>query len=224
MFKNLKITLTIVKSVIPEKPQHFDDILAAAAVKKYLEDEQNVKIEGKEYSDIINFLPLDKHNENDEDWVWKSSVIRWKNKGLYMKGVTQAHDIYKFAEMRNSGVLKYNRAGLDTASGSLKSTISLLPSAAYSVGVAYCVGDKNKVEDLLSHLKHIGRLHKRGGGEIINYEVKEEENNDNWKDRFLPLSMTTLINDNHFLANNIGINPPYWLNKKTMGWAIPSNI
>jgi len=218
MQKHLKISIVTTKMIIPALPMHFDDILAAAAVKEHLS--QNNEAIG-DYDKIINFLPLAKQEEG-KDWIWKASVIRWNNHGNFMKSLTQSLDQYKIALLKDQGVIKFGGSSLNTASGPLKSSISLLPSAAYSNGVAFCIGEKEKVERLLAQLEYIGKKHQRGCGKVISFQVDIVEASDAWTDRTLPLSMESLKQNRHSLASQVGVRPPYWLNKVPMGWAVQS--
>jgi CRISPR type IV-associated protein Csf3 len=218
MMEHLKITLKVVKMVIPSLHIHLDDILAAAAVKQYV-DQGNGEIE--DYDDIINFLPLEKLVVG-EDSIWKASVFRWVSFGKYMKSVTQSLDQYSIAELKDNGVLKTGMSSLNTMSGPLKSSIDLIPSVAYSIGIAHCVGNKVKIEKLLAVLDNIGKKHQRGSGNILYFSVEVLDENNDWTDRSLPLSMKEFKQEDHALASNVGISPPYWLKKniRQAGWRI----
>lgn len=207
--KHLKISITVSKMLIPSMPIHFDSLIAAAAVKEFTDNGDGTI---NDYDEIINFLPLEKYEAGGE-WVWMSSVIRWNTFGKFMKSMTQSMDQYKVTQLRNDGVIKFGPKSLNTASGSLKSSISLLPSAAYSTGVAFCVGDKARVEELLSFVTHIGKKHQRGSGVVLEYKVVEVEENDFWLDRNIPLTMKNVASVDHKPCSNVGVRPPYWLNK-----------
>lgn len=214
---HLKISIVVARAVIPAMPMHFDDILAAAAVKVALKSGTEIE----DYDSVIGYLPLEKHI-NGDDWVWKASVIRWKSYGRYMRSLTQSHDPVLVANLRDSGVLKAGGSSLNQGSGPMKSSISLIASAAYSTGVAYCDGDLESIKALLNELDYIGKKHQRGAGEVISFSVEEVEPNENWKDRFLPLSMKNEKLESHSLASDIGTKPPYWLNKRAIAWAVPT--
>jgi len=205
----LKILIKASGVVLPSLPMHLDDILAAAAVNQFL---SNGTIEIENYSDITDYLPIEKQTTG-RDWVYKSSVVRWEFKSYFMKSITRKVDPYSVAQLRNGGLLKYNAKDVNSASGPLKSSIDLIPCASYAEGVAYLIGDKDKLRQLLSHIDYVGRKHNRGCGKVIEIEVTDcEDANQYWKDRFLPLSMQEL-SDQHSLTSNIGIKPPYWKNK-----------
>lgn len=207
--KHLKISIAVSKMLIPSMPIHFDSLIAAAAVKEYTENGGGTV---EDYDQIIGHLPLEKYEEGGE-WVWMSSVIRWSSFGKYMKSMTQSMDQYKLTRLRNEGVVKYGAKSLNTASGSLKSSISLLPSAAYSTGEVFCVGDKARIEELLSYVSHIGKKHQRGCGVVLSYTVSEVEENNLWLDRNIPLALKSVALADHKLCSNIGVRPPYWINK-----------
>lgn len=214
---HLKISIVVARAVIPAMPMHFDDILAAAAVKVALKSGTEIE----DYDSVIGYLPLEKHVDGS-DWVWKASVIRWKSYGRYMRSLTQSHDSNLVADLRESGVLKVGVSSLNQASGPMKSSISLMASAAYSTGIAYCEGDLESVEELLNEIDYIGKKHQRGAGEVISFSVEEVDQNEKWKDRFLPLGMMTEKLESHSLASDIGTRPPYWLNKSELAWAVPT--
>lgn len=53
--------------------------------------------------------------------------------------------------------------------------------------IAYCVGDKDKIESLLRHIRTVGPLAKLGMGQVTGFTVtKDTAANERWQERVLP--------------------------------------
>lgn len=217
MNQSLKITVECTRMVIPSIPMHFDDVLAAAAVKQFIDSQGDHSV--IDYDEIIDSLPLDRVAINDQ-WCYKASVFRWQMKAKFMMPISQRIDALKIGMLRNDGVLKYGAKDVNLASGPLKSSIDLIPMTGYAVGTAYCNGDKAEIEKLLTLISMIGKKHQRGCGKVLAWMVEECEMNEHWRDRFLPIEFEGYKTNKHAIANNIGIRPPYWNSKVNIGWAV----
>ncbi|WP_419642438.1 hypothetical protein [Thiolapillus sp.] len=137
--------------------------------------------------------------------VWAASALVFDPMFREQRCLSRKTDVAKIAEHRRNGYLPIQGDKLDTASGPWKG-YSLFESL---VGVnqirAWCIGDKFRVETLLSRITHIGKRRCRGYGEIEHIEVTPDPAAQDmvfWRVLGWPRD--------GYAKTQCGIRPPYW--------------
>lgn len=217
-FQPLKIEFEVVNLALPTMPIHLDDVLAAAAVIRFKEN--NASASDIDYDAIIDNLPIEKHTVENE-WVYKASALAYKSiHGKFMRPYSQRINQTAFAVCKDDGTLKTGISTVNYGSGPLKASIGLTPTAAKVLCVGYCIAQKESIEVLLGYLTNIGKRHNRGQGEILSVTVTEDTDNQLWHRRHLPVVMSDIKTDDHALVSQIGTRPPYWKNTQDVAYGI----
>lgn len=213
----IEVKFKLSAMALPSMAMHLDDLIAAGAIKKFISQSNNELI--NDYDAIIHHLPVEKYiGVDDNDWVYKASRLKFTQVlSPFMRSISQRINKREFALHREEGVLNARQNTLNEVSGAFKASIDLIPSAAYVEATGYCIGDIDKVKELLSYIKNVGKKHNRGQGKIIDFDVLPFDKSENdlfWTDRYLPITMKNIATNDHVLATNVATKPPYWKNKK----------
>lgn len=182
----LRIEMDLVGPVErPARPIHFDSLVANLMVGRDMPGETDVAtIRGH-----IERLPLERAIVGD-DWVWKASSVAfdWTSQPM-QEFATRAIRPQAVAEVVKTGLI--NNFGIDTkidvARGMLKSATYAHEFQWARMAVAYCVGDRDEIGDLLRDLHSIGARRRLGHGRIRAVRVVEDAAASTlWMRRYLP--------------------------------------
>lgn len=211
----IEVRFKLSAMALPSMPMHLDDIIAAGAIKCFMASSKSESV--IDYDEIIHNLPVEKYTDSSNNWVYKASTLKFtKVCAPFMRSVSQRIDKRLFALRREEGTLNIRQNTLNEASGPLKASIDLIPSAAYVEAVGYCVADIEKIQVMLSYIKNLGKKHNRGQGQVLELEIQPYDSGGNdffWVNRNLPPSMKDITSNEHALASNIATQPPYWKNE-----------
>lgn len=219
-------------------PLHLDALLAYAVTQETLQNYPNSDLLKQSIRAIGENLPLEKASQGDL-WCWKASaLVADEVLGHEMRMWTRKTDSEQIALMTQDKSLKRAREPafplkpftlkVDTSRGVLKNHFQFIPVRHVKKFTAYCIGDKDRIYDLLqSYITHIGARGRTGFGRIALEEqgtiqsihvVEAQDALDMWQYRVLPWEKDgyTPIHAAH--------KAPYWaIENKTVSY-IPHNI
>lgn len=200
-------------------PIHLDALLAYANVERNkfdLEDEPTQNM----MNELLTDLPVEKY-EQDGDWVFKASALMPQGDLEHSsRYITQRMDQVALAlnaaagrvqvgKMKSDQPLKRHSIKIDTARGVFRNQLQYYPVTKVDKLIAYCVGDKDAIEELLvehGYITHIGAKRRMGHGFISSIDIYEDEAaNDLWKLRVKPWQ---LLESDH--AVRAVTKNPYW--------------
>lgn len=152
-------------------PLHLDSLLAFA----------QTEVNNGDWRNLV--LPLEKADD-----VYKGSALLFERDGASL--------FTRYKRMEKSifidGIGKYTYTPgktryVETAGGQYKGSVINTPVFYSHKAVAYCIGNKGKIIDLLKHIRTLGPLAKLGLGRIININVVEDKSAlTRWEERVLP--------------------------------------
>lgn len=203
----LKITFSVSGGWVPPPyPLHLDAVLAYAVTQRDLLDiEENPTVEALRL--LGEQLPLAKF-ELEGEWVWQASAIVPESFVMNdSRFFTQRRDKADYAEAVRDGSVQHGRHRhyapmtpyqyqIDTQRGVHRNLLGFYPvqrpmdgSACLKL-VAWCVGDKDLIEDILQSDRcptHLGARRRSGHGRIESVTVEELiEAKEGWKLRVRP--------------------------------------
>lgn len=230
---------------VPSMPLHLDSLVAYARYQRALEAHETGEIR-----EIIKDLPLSAE-KRDDAWVWQASALafegvsnagmrHWTRKtvipdnyalaleeGAIERGrkptgnLTDARRKNHDALCDKNGDPKYLAQKIDTVRGDMKSELQAYPVCVSNKAVAYCIGNADELEMLLSPdmglLTHIGKRTRLGHGKIVGFAIVEDQQaHEMWKHRILPWQETG------YLGIEANVIPPYWdVAGRCKAWAHP---
>lgn len=199
--------------VLPAMPIHLDALLAYAVTEDALAAGAR---EGmvRDLAEPALGSVLEKFSR-DGEWVWKSSALLPENVGQsYLRMWTRKTDPYDLAERMGAGQistrtkfpLKPFALKVDTVRGLLKNHFNFYPVREVGKLVAWCVGDRESIHDLLdAHIRHIGNRRRMGHGRVLAVRVIEDATAETrWMMRILPWC------HDGYLPIHAAYRPPYW--------------
>ena len=207
-----------------EHPIHLDALLTYAASQELIE--QGADNPWEECHEFLNET-LDK--TEGENWVWKASkllmtplatpqftpMIRKCDPDAYYDEMYSEDNpdgiwvsrFLKGGVMSPANPLKFK---INTSSGQRKSYYWLAAHQWVDKVEAYCVGDKEQIEDLLrKHIKFIGKMGRNGFGRIKEITVTPSENTEAWRMRVLPLEEDGMDGVEYAEVQEC-VRPEYW--------------
>lgn len=119
-----------------------------------------------ELSSFINPLLLDNY---DQVWGWKASAVfaDWLQQDGHI--ITRQPNFLQLSRYTKS-------PSINLGAGQLKAVSLKLPTMLASILEWYCVGDPEKILYLLeTHVPAIGKLHNKGLGRVLKWEIEEAE-------------------------------------------------
>lgn len=220
-------------------PLHLDALLAYAVTQEALSDAQSSGEYPKEGIRALGeHLPLQKESQG-ELWCWQASALIPEEVLAHeMRLWTRKTEAEMIATMTQEGSLKRLREPqfplkmfslkIETGRGFMKNHFQFIPVRHVRKFVAYCVGDQDRIFDLLqTHITHIGARGKTGFGRIAQDEsgtiqsITVERDNaaiDLWKQRVMPWPQAG------YLPIEAAHTPPYWAHENKRIGYIPANI
>lgn len=201
--KPLKITFNLASRMVdPDKPIHLDGLLAWARVQQAIRaDEPNPYNFG-------NNLPLAKETQ-DSLSVWKASALLFERKHVESFAFTKRNDPHDIAIKKrenNKGILEFGKKNkVDLQRGAYKQFQDFIPTIWPNKIVAYCVGDKTEIKNLLNEISFLGKYSRMGLGKIKSIQIEEDDTaHELWQQRFMPWPL-----DEYFPLTGKAT-PPYW--------------
>lgn len=183
--------------VEPERPIAFDGVLAWSAV-------EIARLEGAENPlEAQERLPLERDNERG---VWKASwVFRRYESPLQRRQQVKRADVPAMLDGRNRGHWAGALDKVSIGTGMYKGAVLDRTYRQVSEVVAWCIGDRDRIEELLGMIQGLGPLRRQGFGRISEWTVEAApEARDRWMQRSLP------DNPGGFLRSSGALSPPYW--------------
>lgn len=204
----LKITWTFTHPLVLSGgfPLHFDALLAWARV-------QEAEELGEEYPwEAQEDLPLE-----ETHGVWKASKVSFDPLSQpEIFSMTRKFDLNALSlDMGRVYETRRAKNKFNAASGEFKAYDMRVSCQWMKKAEAWCVGDKDRIEELLRRVTHIGRLTRNGFGRVktVSIESCPVEETENWRLRALPLGSGQEKPGEVYCPSQQTCRPPYW--KKT---------
>lgn len=212
--------------VVGSNPLHLDALLTYAVAQDHL-----IRSEKRQpHETMLDFidLPLDRATR-DDSWCWKASALIAQNPGEHaMRFWTRKSDPYDYAERMNSAQIEtrtkfplakhsYSQQ-FDVLRGKFKQMYKYYPVRDITTVQAWCIGDKEAIEDLLSpetgFITYLGAKSRMGHGRIKSFDVVEDDSAaDKWMQRILPWEHPG------YVQIEAAVRAPYWdVNNKQSAW------
>lgn len=192
---------------------HLDSLLAWARVREA----------GGDWT-LRHDLPIEREVHEDQ-WVFKASVVSFEGpSSLRMTHMVRRTDPTQIALDAAEGRVIYKRAKIEMGSGELKGYAWHVPTQMWTSAKAWCVGDRERVIELLGHVRSLGKLARNCWGEVSSFAVHPAEDNerDRWTIRAYPAgfksskAVLTAQKAGWDFAEAIGrAHPPYWHHEKS---------
>ncbi len=200
----LKITFKLATPFVSNGyPIHLDSILGHAYVRHYLPDSPE-KNEDQLFA-ILEDLPIEKHHQ-EGDWVYKcSALIPVGDKSHSTRFFTRRYPEMEIAKATVKGDIKNgnfkkeeglerHKMKLDIGRGPQKKVLSYYPLTGCDELVAYCIGEKELIEEALAewgYITHVGSMRRMGNGFISGVTIEIDESAlENWKKRATPWKLS----------------------------------
>lgn len=236
--KALRVDFNLVTAVSGmSMPLHLDALLAYAVTQEHLQSNPDCT-DKKSIRSLGENLPLAKAEDGDM-WCWKSSALVAEATLQHeMRMWTRKTDAEVMATMLADGSLQRKRAlkfpleplsvKIDTQRGALKNHFQFIPVRHVKKFSAYCIGDADRIYDLLqTYVTHIGargrtgfgRIAQEDGGTIQSIYVEEDESaNQMWQHRVMPWAL------DGYVPIQAAHKAPYWAAENKAISFIPENI
>lgn len=247
--KPLRVTIKLAEPIAASTfPRLLDGLLAHCAVEDALTfcDDENDQRPLRELGDE---LPLQRV-EGCAEKVWKASAFMPVGRitddcsvdHFSVTGHTQIRklirrsDVHEIARLTGLGFIpargfdpdkpKHGAIQLDTARGLLKeSAITYALKHVHAIE-AWCIGEQDHIEALLTHVEFLGAKRRLGHGKVQSIEVVEDERaNRLWELRPLPMDAKTSSAAPACLDRIPAFLPPrapYWDRKFAVEQGVPS--
>jgi len=202
-YQPLRVEFTVRNGSPIREPKHIihlDALLAFVAVQRSMADG------AQDYSAQEN-LPLDilTHPEATHS-VWAASGLFYEAQMKELRYWSRKTNTAAVAEAQGSGILKMRGDKVSTSSGPWKAYSEFEPLLHVRTLTAWCIGDKEAIEDLLGDIHFIGKRRSRGYGEVESIQViSDEKALNNVKCRSL-----TWQEDERYVPMMCGTKPPYF--------------
>jgi len=153
----------------PSGGLHLDGLLAWSAVQMAMQRDDTSE---QTYADLIVDLPLDRHEFDDGQWVWKASIfhaVGWMGQSRqYMTQKTPAERMLE--GVADGWITEKGGSTIDLQRGYAKNG-QLFVTKEHAQGLrAWCVGDIDAVSEFLSHVKAVGVKTRMGMGTLRPYD------------------------------------------------------
>lgn len=170
-------------------PIHLDALLAYAATEESDGDWRNI------------VLPLDM-----EQGVYKASALHFERAGVGV--LRRARQFAEEMYIDGMGkVIRSNASSVSLASGKFKNSFLKTNLVLTRKAVAWCVGDKERIEALLQRIRCIGALSKIGLGRVVGVSVEADPDAaQKWMSRVLPWCQQ----EGEYYPVVSCLTPPYW--------------
>ncbi|MFP3637827.1 type IV CRISPR-associated protein Csf3 [Paraburkholderia sp. SIMBA_054] len=216
----LKLTWQLASPiVVGAHPLHLDSLVAWAQTQEALaamsvEEAAASKANIRELA--TRPLPLGRE-ERDGKWVWQASAVRSSGPSTHaIRYWTRKTDLYDHASRVEAGQIDgrfslplkphSHSPKLDTVRGPFKQQFKFYPVKSVSTVEAWCIGDKERLLELLvTHVTHVGAKGRMGHGAVVRCDIEHDPHAvHRWQERVLPWP--------HEGAESLqlAVHPPYW--------------
>lgn len=236
----LKITFTVSGGFVPPPyPFHLDGLLAYSATMRALDDIQGEPSK-EALRELGEHLPLSRY-EQDGEWVWMASALTLTGPTMNdSRFYTQRRDKVDYCEGVRDGSIQHGRHRpgsefapyqfqIDTLRGIHRNLLGYYPvqrsfsESSLQTVVAWCVGDKDLIEELLMDDRaptHLGSRRRMGHGRIESITVEEDSAaTGNWRNRVRPWPLC-----DGDIPIQAAVRPPYWAAENRMSAFIPGGL
>jgi hypothetical protein len=195
----LRIELDLATNMVASSPIHLDGLLAFAAVRRA---GGNLSAQKQ--------IPV----QFDERYgVWASSYLiapaLWRDRVTAIRKADPWGTFLKQGKVFTGGGKK-----MQVGSGPHKAYQFFYSSIQAPKAVAWCIGNREEIESLLSEIRSIGPLSRTLAGEIAAFRVVPDKSAvDWWKVRHLCAEHASKIHDLDLGMYHLGVGgimPPYW--------------
>lgn len=209
----LKITFTFTGPVVvdSEYPIHLDALVAWCAVDEAESfGAANAWAAGDELGHIFG-----KAEGSDGQWVWQASRLHFTPASeRFMMNMIRKCDPLLYMEGYDRGLIDGRKRGaINSGSGQERAYQFLMPYQWFERAEAWCLGDREALEEALARLRAIGKLTRNGFGRIKDVQVEADDSAaERWKVRTLPVGFTG-ASGTVYAPSLQCLRAPYW--KKT---------
>lgn len=146
-------------------------------------------------------------------WVWQASALHFtpQSERFMASFVRRADPVAYMAGMDRQAIrMRQPRSVLVTSSGQDRAYHVMYPYQWMERCEAWCVGDADKIRDLLTRLSGIGKMTRNGYGAIESFDVECDDDAEwRWRIRALPLGVPMAESVEYAPAIQC-LRPPYW--------------
>lgn len=206
ILENLKITAHMVNKIVT-----YEDGLPIDSLLQWGAYVLDGKPRVLDQDPVLRYeLPLKKMCSDKPWWFWSASFAQYN---IIQRSVYHANRSFP---MERKNLLSSKIKSINVAATNTRSTRIPLPAILVDKIVWYCVGNKDKIELLLREVKHIGRKHTRGLGQVNKWIVEPFDKNwsiigpNNRLMRAVPYQFMDKQHERSMFPIVSGIRPPYW--------------
>jgi len=216
---NLKITFELCSAMVTSGyPIHLDALVAYAATQRELLFLN--KPTQSDFDLIYSELPFEKF-EQDGDWVFKASALVAEgdcdhSSAFYTRrtnevelAVNSVKGNIQYGKMKAGAELNSHALKLDMVRGPQRNLLGYYSTTEVEKVVGYCVGDKERIEEILidyGFVNHIGKRRRTGHGNIKSITIEIDDSaGDMWKNRVKPWPLSK-----DDIKIKAAIKAPYW--------------
>lgn len=199
--------------IVPAHPVHSDALLAWATVQRA------IAMMAENPFDEQENLPLESAGE-----VWKASQLVFTPLGeMSLMPFMRKFGLADFAAASGVKYVANKKNTFVEATGRFKSFDLRLPTQMMAQAVAWCVGDRGQIEDLLRDVVSIGPQKKIGMGEVKSLTVEPcpADEAENWRIRVLPQGAGLELPQVKYVPAVACCRAPYWDRTKQREAMIP---
>lgn len=199
----LRVTIRLkTPIVVSPAPMHLDGLLSWARVQEAEEMGSEDPIA------LQHDIPLERYGSGDA-WCFKASWFQMD----YLTDPRPLHyirraDIEELATAFDAGLLGKRVPQFDASRGSQKGYSLVVHERHARAAVAECVGEIDRVKDLLQRVTTFGALRRRGRGLVDGIDV-EPIHQANWERRYMPGNYVAPPGRTYMKAQ-LCLRAPYW--------------
>lgn len=209
----LRIEWTLARPLrVPEMPIHADALLAWAAVREAEEAGHPEPLSAQDD------LPL-ASEDGDGGAVWCASQLLWANLAPPQQMLTTKRFEADELATRRGKVYVGGPVALPQGTGPYKGFVITTPTVWTSRVVAYVVGERGRVTELLARVTHIGKQRRIGLGLISSASVVDDPTaSERWRFRVMPRPQPG------YEPIVAVTRPPYWAQERRQAAWMPLTI
>jgi len=204
----LRITWSLARPMIcPQHPIHLDALLARARVIE----------EGEDWAHQHD-LPLEREEQGGQ-WCFKASALVLEAaEAVRFTHMSRRTEVTRIAlDGQADGIVKLGLSEIPTGSGPLKGYSWFAHTQWVSKATAWCIGEPERIMELLTRIPCIGKLSRNSHGLIKSWDVQEDSRAERlWMRRALPATfagtpvMETAVKVADYATAMSRFTPPYW--------------